>query len=280
MNTKLLASLLVAATVVAIPLTASAQVWGPPIVVSPHAAGGSPLVVGALNGPRLDPMAATARIVPPRGGTVMLYRDGKMKGWFTQASYAKLEPGRVYGVVATRGSSMLFNAGIIARPGLTEVVWEGSNKAPSIAFTPALRPHYNGHTHHVSASGQGQSHHVGHAAAQSKTHFVSNRPKTTTSRPRVSVAKKSSATTIDQQRYRGMIATMSAQPFESARLNVLRSYSRRYRFTPAQAKTAMQQFRSRSFKLSASRLLRGRTVPATSPRRGRGLLAAAVATRR
>jgi hypothetical protein len=96
----------------------------------------------ALRGDRLPPAGeALVNVVPPRGGSVMLYRDGKVAGWFLRPGAARVVPGATYGVMAMRGTHVLFHAGLTANPGLTELVWTHGDR-PSIGYVPPLpRPH-------------------------------------------------------------------------------------------------------------------------------------------
>jgi hypothetical protein len=112
----------------------------------PASAFASGPVHDALAGSVLDPMATTLKVVPPRGGAVMVYRNGKLKSWFLQPGLVTVQPGHVYGVMASRGSYMLFNAGIMMRDGFTELSWQDGNNTPAMAYYPGYsnrhrRPH-------------------------------------------------------------------------------------------------------------------------------------------
>ena len=136
-TTKLLLPFLVALSLLAAPAVALAQT-GP--------------VHQVLAGTVFDPAATNLRIVPPKGGMVLVYRDGKAVGWLMRAGYLTVKPNRLYGVVATRGTTMLFNAGLMVRPGLTELVWKGDS-TPQMSYLPSYYGYANQPaTHHHSAS--------------------------------------------------------------------------------------------------------------------------------
>jgi hypothetical protein len=116
--------LLVAAAALAWPAAAAAQA-GP--------------VHRALTGGVVDPGATALYIAPPRQGMVIVYRDGEAVGWFVNPGYLTVAPNGVYGIVATRNSSLLFNAQFLLRPGLTRVEWADGN-VPSVLFHPAYPP--------------------------------------------------------------------------------------------------------------------------------------------
>jgi hypothetical protein len=85
----------------------------------------------------LDASAATIRVVPPRGANVMIYRNNKVEGWFVAPGVTTVQPGEVYGIVATRGTNVLFNAGLLLRPGWTDVVWN-KGTLPTIGYQPSF----------------------------------------------------------------------------------------------------------------------------------------------
>ena len=92
-----------------------------------------------LTGGVVDPNATTMRVVPPRGGMVVLHQNGQAVAWFMRTGFVNLRPNRIYSVTATRGSSMLFNANVMARRGFTELVWSNGNQ-PQMNFVPAFGP--------------------------------------------------------------------------------------------------------------------------------------------
>ncbi len=119
----------------------------------------------ALRGTAFDPYASTIRIVPPKGGAVLVYRHGKAVGWYLQPGIATVRPGAVYGVLATKGTRMVFNGGVLIRPGATEMVWNGGD-LPQVAYLPAYhqRPHYVAVRGHGSRNHAVGSHHANSAA--------------------------------------------------------------------------------------------------------------------
>ncbi|HHH11193.1 MAG TPA: hypothetical protein ENK23_03870, partial [Sorangium sp.] len=55
----------------------------------PAVATAQPTALGrTLEGTALDPAATTIRVVPPRGGTVLVYQKGKLVGWWTRPGMA------------------------------------------------------------------------------------------------------------------------------------------------------------------------------------------------
>ncbi|MCA9623189.1 MAG: hypothetical protein KC731_29420, partial [Myxococcales bacterium] len=116
-------------------------------------------VHAALQGPTIDPygpvLATSLRIQPPKGALVMVYRDGKPIGMYSQAAFLPAQDDAVYGVVAFRGQTVLFKGNVVARPGVTELLW-GAGRTPTILFHPAPRPVQGTvihHVHHDGASG-------------------------------------------------------------------------------------------------------------------------------
>jgi hypothetical protein len=105
----------------------------------PALASAQPVFVGQrgpLTGSPLDPFAPSrVQIVPPNGGYVVMYRGDAILGWWTQPGLAVVEPGQVYSVAAARGPFLLFQSGIVFRPGLTALVW-GNRDQPTIAYQP------------------------------------------------------------------------------------------------------------------------------------------------
>ena len=94
-------------------------------------------------GTPLDPYATTVHVVPPTGGTVMLYRDNSMRGWWMQEGLISVKPDMLYSLVATRGTNVVFASGIVFRPGYTEIIWRG-DELPQIAYQPTW-PMYPGY---------------------------------------------------------------------------------------------------------------------------------------
>ncbi len=87
-----------------------------------------------LRGPIINPAAATLRIVPPSGGQVMLHREGKAARWFVQTGLVQVEPGVTYEITAVRNNAVVFNSGIVARPGVTDIVWNNLTDAPDLTY--------------------------------------------------------------------------------------------------------------------------------------------------
>lgn len=166
---KLLLQSVAAAAVAAVPLLAEAQPYPQPAGAAPTGpyASGYPYASTvypmaypseawhrAVAGTPFDPLATTVRVVPPKGGTVMLYRNGGVRGWWMHPSAITVRPGQVYGLVATRGTQVLFNAAMVFRPGYTDVVWT-TEQVPRIAYSPAWN--YNPYAY-AYGSGYGYDH--------------------------------------------------------------------------------------------------------------------------
>src|SRR2546429_2606357 len=83
-----------------------------------------------LRGPLISPAAATLHIVPPAGGQVMLHRNGKAARWFVQPGFIQVQPGVTYELTGVRNNTVVFNSGLVARPGMMDVVWGGASDAP------------------------------------------------------------------------------------------------------------------------------------------------------
>lgn len=105
--------------------------------VSPAGAEGpvSPLQ-RLLRGPWFPAASSLLRVTPPRGGHVMLHREGKVSRWFLQPAIIRVEPGVTYGVTAIRDGSVLSDSGLVARPGMLDVNWASLDGAPIVAFHP------------------------------------------------------------------------------------------------------------------------------------------------
>ncbi len=88
--------------------------------------------------PSIDPHAAVVQVVPPQGGTVMLYRGSELVGWWMHPSFTTVRPGQLYGVVATRGTHLMHNAAMVFRPGITTISWDQGD-VPLIVYQPAMR---------------------------------------------------------------------------------------------------------------------------------------------
>jgi hypothetical protein len=232
-TTKLFWQLLVALALLAVPTVAEAQV-GP--------------VHAALRGTVLDPQATTLSIVPPRGGQVVLYRDGQAKGWWLQPGIVTVVPNQAYGVIAVRGTEVLFNAAIIARPGTTVVSWENGGSLPSIVYQP---PYW------MVPSPLGPAGHVGADAY--------HRP----ARHHISSA-----------RYRSMLARMDSEPTDQGRLAILRAHAKRYDFSAGQARAIVGRLHDARYRTAAYRALAEHIVPAASPSlKPAAALAGAIAAR-
>jgi len=192
-------------------------------------AGGGP-VYNALRGPVLDPYATTMlQVVPPKGGYVMVHRGGKLVTWFQQAGAMSVVPNQSYNLAAIVGSTMVFNGGIVARPGLTSVVWSGNSATPAISFVPTrrFRP--------------------GRVGVDRRRHHTQQR----------AVPRRISQRHLGTRQYQRLMRNMRATPSEHGRLAVLRRYATKYRFRAWQARQALRVFRSRRYKQLALQAIKG-----------------------
>ncbi len=123
-----------------------------------------------LTGGVVDPMATTLKIVPPRGGTVVVHNNGRAVAWFMRAGFVNLKPNHVYSVTATRGQSMLFNRNVMMRRGYTELVWSRGSQ-PQMNHVPAYygasRPR------HAASSRRASSRHAAPLPRTSRAHRTS-----------------------------------------------------------------------------------------------------------
>jgi hypothetical protein len=145
-NLKMLLQAIVAVAALAFPAAASAQPTAYPYqpgfqsMLSPFPVPG---IFGEMfENTALDPYATTVHVVPPQGGTVMLYRNNALSGWWLQPGLVSVKPDVLYSLVATRGKTVVFASGIVFRPGYTDVAWRG-DALPQIAYQPTW-PMYPG----------------------------------------------------------------------------------------------------------------------------------------
>jgi hypothetical protein len=181
-----------------------------------------------LTGGTIDPMATTLKVVPPEGGMVMVHRDGKAVAWLMQAGYVRLKPNREYGIVATRGTSMLFNGGLYARPGLTQFRWTSSD-TPEVSYQPAViygRPHHKpaARTHRAKTKTVAPPK---RRAERATTHAAPRKPAAAAKPAKV---RPSAAT------FARIIAKLEGLESDRARVAAIEGYAQRYTFTHAQAK--------------------------------------------
>lgn len=172
--------------------------------------------------PMVDAHTSVVQVVPPNGGTVMLYQGDKLKRWWWYPGFETVRPGEVYGVVATRGTSLLFNGAMVFRPGLTTLVWEKGADYPLVGYQPAA-----------------------HAAARPVT-FASPAHRTTAS----------GRSAIPAATYRGLLIRLDAKPRDADKLRVVAWYADRYRFRPSEASAVVARFKSGGYGRTAARLLR------------------------
>ncbi len=243
-QTKLFLQMAIVLAALAVPAAASAQ---------------SGAVHDALRGTAFDPYASTIRVVPPRGGAVMVYRRGKLTGWWLQPGIATVRPGHVYGVLATRGTRMVFNAGILIRPGATELVWSDGD-LPRIAYVPA----YHHRSHYVAARrGPGYGHQIA-----TQHHGTSPRHDSARKVRRVKVSvKKPYSSVIDAAHYRKLLQRLVRSPHDTKRFAVLKKVAKRYRFKQAQTSQIVRKFETRRYRRSAAKLLETSTRSTKTVRR-------------
>jgi hypothetical protein len=67
-----------------------------------------------------------------------LHREGKTARWFLQPGIVAVKPGVNYAVTAVRDGEVLFDSGVVAQPGVLDLVWGDADPAPSVSFHPAV----------------------------------------------------------------------------------------------------------------------------------------------
>jgi len=222
------------------------------VLATPFAAQAEGPVHTLLRGHVIDPYAPMLRVVPPHGTTVMVSRNGKAAGWFSQPGVMHVAPNRTYTLTAIKGKYMIFNQSVVARHGTTEVVWSHGNKGPTISFQPtpvyapvaAVVPAYPG--------GYGAM-----IAPASYHHAPSAHVPDTRAQGPLPAPKGKSLTARQLDRLADHMARM---PTDSIRLSVLRPWMLRSVFTQAQSDALLATFRSDHAHRRAAAMLRSRTT--------------------
>lgn len=177
----------------------------------------------ALTGGVIDPYATTLRVVPPKGGMVMVHQNGSAVAWFMQAGVINLKPNQIYGLTATRGTSMLFNASVVVRPGYTQAVWAKDN-APQLSYQPSLVGGYGRPVH---------------------------RPATTRRPSAATPPEPSQPARLPASRHRALMGELKGLSTDRQRWNVMKSYNKRYALTVSQKRAIAGTFASASYKSAA-----------------------------
>lgn len=220
----------------------------------------------ALTGGLIDPGATTLYIEPPRQGMVIVYRDGEAVGWFVRPGYLSAKPNTVHGVVATRGTSMLFNAQLLLRPGVTQLSWSSGN-APRMVYQPAYRVPARPRAHAPRGQaprGQAPRAHAPPAAHRPAT--PGSRPAATGSvapsraskaapRSRAPQAAGSPRSGISAQQFSQLLRRLDAADDDHDRLRSIRPEASRHTFTAAQKQQILARFRSAKLRDTASSAL-------------------------
>lgn len=198
----------------------------------------------ALTGGLVDPAATTLFVAPPAQGMVIVYRDGQAVGWFVRAGYLAVAPNGVYGVVATRGTAMLFNAQLRLRPGLTRVEW-ASGDAPSVVYHPS----------HPPATRRPATPARKPPRAQAPT------PQATPAAP-ADVTRRPPRATAPSGRFAAVLRAVDAADDDHDRYRALREAAAGERFTSAQQRQILGLFRSAAMREKAAALVAERGSPA------------------
>ncbi len=252
--------------------------------------------LGLGSGALATPTGTVVRVFPPKGAAVMLYAGNSVKGWWTSPGMVDVKPGRVHGVIATRGTQVLFHSRLIFRPGVTDIGWSNSN-VPTIAYAPApsvrppvaARPTVTAPARPATAPGYSQARRAASRVRPKAASF--NRRPATTPGPAASTfgkAKRAAASPARQSagqgaspaakraaavgvakpvspaasRYAGttpysrLLRRLAVQRSDRAKLRLVRAYAARHRLTTMQAAAVAKRFRSLSYRRYATRLMR------------------------
>ena len=234
--------LLIALAALAVPATALAD--GP--------------VHRALTGGVIDPGATSLYIAPPKRGMVIVYRDGDAVGWFVNPGYLPVDANGVYGVVATRGSSMLFNARFRLRPGLTRLEWSDGN-TPQVLYHPA----YPAARHRHARPSQARPSHAGPSPSQGAT------PARETPKPKATAgSQKASGSGISSKRFAKLIERIEASDDDHDRYRALRADTSARSLSASQRRQVLGYFRSESMRDKALAVMGGSRARVPSKVRG------------
>jgi hypothetical protein len=228
----------------------------------------------ALQGPTVDPygptLATSFRIQPPKRGLVMVYQNGKLRGMYSQTSWLPAADDGVYGVVAFRGQKVLFNANVVARPGVTELVW-GSADVPTITYTPAMRPLTSGP---ALPPGVNVHHHITHDGSTGMA-YVPGMGLVTQPTPRVVLAPQARATAgarrgavaqarslMSHSTHRGLLRDLETGALDTQRLATLKGALANTdgQLTAAQVEAVVARFKSADGQVVARQTLEARRL--------------------
>ncbi len=211
-TTKLFAQLAVALGLLAAPSVASAETGA---------------VHAFLRGPLINPASATLRIIPPSGGQVMLHRDGKAARWFVQPGLIQVEPGVTYEITAVRNNTVVFNSGLVARAGMTDVVWNNLSDTPDLTYhAPVV----------VNPFGMGLV-------------------------PFNAVSVAALRTPVTSEQFQAMLDDVQAQLNDQLRWMALSRYTQGFLFDDAQIQQVIDSFDTPRYQAATARLLARRRVP-------------------
>jgi hypothetical protein len=157
----------------------------------------------------------------------MLQRAGKAARWFVQPGVIQIEPGVTYDISAVRDNTIVFRSGIMAQPGLMDVVWTEASDTPRLQYhAPAV----------VNPLGMGL---VSHAAV-----------------PAAALRTAVSADALD-----AMLDDLQTKHNDFMRWNSLNRYAQRFWFTDAQIDQIVLSFDGPRYQNAAARLLARRRLP-------------------
>ncbi len=246
-------------------LTIAAAVCAALLSVSATATAGP--VNRALTGGILDPYATTLRVVPPRGGMVMVHQNGKAVGWFMQAGIVNVTPNQIYGLTATRGTHVLFNASIVAREGYTQAIW-GEDDAPQLTYQPMFPQRQR-------ARARSSRYRSGYGTPTRRTSRVRNdgrartvnRARTPRRQPattRPTAAKRSQA--LGARGQRQLLARLQHAKSDRRRYSVMKRYNKSYRLSASQKRAVVQTFDRADYRRAAERTMGLSERPRIAPR--------------
>ena len=208
----------------------------------------------ALTGGVVDPGASALYIAPPSQGMVIVYRDGEAVGWFVNPGYLTVAPNGIYGIVATRGTSMLFNAQFRLRPGLTRVEW-ADGSSPTVLYQPA----------YPQARRPAQA--EARPAARPPRKPAASQASGTPARPAARAQTPSQGAAVSSQRFAGLLQRLDAAGNEHDRYRALRAEAAGLRFSKSQERQILARFRSEAMRKKAAALVTpGAEAPRALPR--------------
>lgn len=231
-------------------ILAALLVMAAPAIATAHDKG---LAERTVEGTPFDPRESSLWITPPQGGTVLVYQDGDTKGWFIHSGAITVTPHQVYGILATRGTSVIFHSALLVRPGVTSLSWNDGSRSPTLAFQPMFFPHrqgVHGHRPHPVAAGRHP------APARGASRAV---PRRAAAKPAAPTAAKRRQ--LDDNVVAGLAIKLDRVRDDQGKMRMLEGYARRYSFTRMQSQRLVATFDGAQGRAAAERLLGVRATP-------------------